>query len=44
MVMKTMQSEIDDKEIDEMMKEADLDCDGFISYDEFVKILVEKRI
>jgi calmodulin len=43
MVQKTMQKEIDETEIDEMMDEADLDGDGLIDFDEFVRILVEKR-
>jgi Ca2+-binding EF-hand superfamily protein len=31
------------QDIDEMMLEADIDHNGLIDYDEFVRILVEKR-
>lgn len=31
------------QDIDEMMFEADVDHNGLIDYDEFVRILVEKR-
>ncbi len=43
MVQNTMQKEIDENEIDEMMDEADQDGNGLIDFDEFVRILVEKR-
>jgi calmodulin len=43
MVQKIIGAEISEKEIDEMMDEADIDGDNLISFDEFVKILVEKR-
>ena len=31
------------EDVEEMMSEADIDGNGLIDYDEFVKILVEKR-
>lgn len=31
------------QDVEEMMKEADTDGNGLIDYDEFVRILVEKR-
>ena len=43
MVQRTMQSDISEQEIEEMMNEADTDGDNEINFDEFVKILVEKR-
>ena len=44
MISNTMQNgEITEAEVNEMMDEADVDGDNNIDFDEFVKILVEKR-
>merc|ERR1712183_240382 len=40
-VMEGLGEDLTDEEIDEMVKEADLNGDGKISYDEFVKMMVK---
>lgn len=39
-VMSKLGEKLSEEEIDEMIREADLDGDGFIDYEEFVKLLL----
>ena len=41
-VMTTLGEKLSQEEADEMIKEADIDGDGHINYQEFVKILMSK--
>lgn len=38
-VLENLGELLTDEEVDEMMKEADLDCDGQVNFDEFVKMM-----
>ena len=40
--MTNLGEKLTDKEVDEMIREVDVDGDGQISYEEFVKIMVAK--
>jgi len=40
--MTSLGEKLSDKEVDEMIREADVDGDGQINYDEFVKMMLEK--
>ena len=40
--MRKIGEKVSDKQVDGMVKEADLDKDGKVNYDEFVKVLVNK--
>ncbi|KAM0037963.1 putative EF-hand domain-containing protein [Helianthus debilis subsp. tardiflorus] len=42
-VMTNLGEKLTDEEIDEMIREADVDGDGKINYEEFVKIMMAKR-
>ncbi|KAL6853536.1 hypothetical protein ACP4OV_019565 [Aristida adscensionis] len=42
-VMTNLGEKLSDQEVDEMVREADVDGDGHINYDEFVKVMVAKR-
>lgn len=41
-VMCSLGEKISDEEVDEMVKEADIDGDGFINYEEFVRMIINK--
>jgi len=41
-VMTSLGEKLTEKEVDEMIREADIDGDGQINYDEFVKMMLEK--
>ena len=41
-VMTTLGERLTEEEADEMIREADIDNDGFINYHEFVKIMMSK--
>merc|ERR1711924_74114 len=41
-VMTNLGEKLTDEEVDEMIREADVDGDGQINYDEFVKIMMSK--
>ncbi|RID58592.1 LOW QUALITY PROTEIN: hypothetical protein BRARA_F01882 [Brassica rapa] len=41
-VMKNLGEKLTDEEVDEMIREADVDGDGQINYDEFVKVMMAK--
>merc|ERR1711907_714538 len=41
-VMPNLGEKLTDEEVDEMIREADVDGDGQINYDEFVKIMMSK--
>lgn len=41
-VMTTLGEKLTNEEVEDMLKEADIDEDGAINYEEFVKILMEK--
>ena len=40
--MITVSKNLSEPEIDDMLKEADLDMDGFINYEEFIRSLLTK--
>ncbi|CAE6014735.1 unnamed protein product [Arabidopsis arenosa] len=42
-VMTNLGEKLTDEEVDEMIKEADVDGDGQINYEEFVKVMMAKR-
>ncbi|KAG8484857.1 hypothetical protein CXB51_021279 [Gossypium anomalum] len=42
-VMTNLGEKLTDEEVDEMIREADVDGDGQINYDEFVKVMMAKR-
>ncbi|XP_046679019.1 neo-calmodulin-like isoform X2 [Homalodisca vitripennis] len=42
-VMTNLGEKLSDEEVDDMIKEADLDGDGMVNYDEFVTILTSKK-
>ncbi|OEL35686.1 Calmodulin-related protein, partial [Dichanthelium oligosanthes] len=42
-VMTNLGERLSDAEVDEMVREADVDGDGHINYDEFVKVMMAKR-
>ncbi|CAH9134537.1 unnamed protein product [Cuscuta epithymum] len=42
-VMPKLNVKLSNKEVDEMIEKADIDKNGFINYEEFVKILMSKR-
>ncbi|XP_054286889.1 calmodulin-beta-like isoform X1 [Macrosteles quadrilineatus] len=42
-VMTNLGEKLTDEEVDDMIKEADLDGDGMVNYDEFVTILTSKK-
>jgi calmodulin len=41
-IMTTLGDKITEEEIDEMLREADIDGDGFINYEEFVRMMMTK--
>jgi len=41
-VLENLGESLTDEEVDEMMKEADLDSDGQVSFEEFVKMMANK--
>lgn len=41
-VMTSLGEKLTDEEVDEMMREADIDGDGFVNYEEFVKMMTTK--
>jgi calmodulin len=41
-VMTNLGEKIEDAEVEEMIKEADLDGDGYINYEEFVRMIINK--
>lgn len=41
-VMTNLGEKLTDEEVDEMIKEADVDGDGQINYEEFVKMMLSK--
>lgn len=41
-VMTNLGERLTDEEVDEMLREADVDGDGKINYEEFVKLMVSK--
>jgi calmodulin len=41
-VMTSLGEKISDGEVEEMIKEADLDGDGYINYEEFVRMIINK--
>ncbi|KAH0706190.1 hypothetical protein KY285_010474 [Solanum tuberosum] len=41
-VMTNLGEKLTDEEVDEIIREADVDCDGQINYDEFVKVMMAK--
>ena len=41
-VMTNLGEKLSDEEVDEMIKEADIDCDGHINYEEFVRMMMAK--
>ena len=41
-VMTTLGDQLTDDEVDEMIREADIDGDGFINYEEFVRMMMSK--
>ncbi|KAJ7960450.1 Calmodulin-related protein [Quillaja saponaria] len=42
-VMTNLGEKLTDEEVDEMIREADVDGDGQINYEEFVKVMMAKR-
>jgi calmodulin len=40
--MTTLGEKLSDEEVDEMIREADIDGDGQINYEEFVKMMMSK--
>ena len=40
--MISLGEKITDEEVDEMIKEADIDGDGYINYEEFVRMIINK--
>merc|ERR1711884_448484 len=42
-VMTNLGEKLTDEEVDEMIREADVDGDGQINYEEFVKMMMAKR-
>merc|ERR1719498_815437 len=42
-VMTNLGEKLTDEEVDEMIREADVDDDGQINYEEFVKMMMSKR-
>ncbi|KAE8649471.1 hypothetical protein Csa_017881 [Cucumis sativus] len=43
-VMTNLGEKLTDEEVDEMIREADVDGDGQINYEEFVKVMMAKRM
>ena len=41
-VMTNLGEKLTDEEVDEMIREADIDGDGQVNYDEFVKMMMAK--
>jgi calmodulin len=41
-VMTSLGEKITDEEVDEMIREADIDGDGYINYEEFVRMIINK--
>ena len=41
-VMTTLGDKLTDEEVDEMIREADIDGDGHINYEEFVRMMMAK--
>lgn len=41
-VMTNLGEKLTDEEVDEMIREADIDGDGQVNYDEFVKMMTSK--
>jgi calmodulin len=41
-VMTNLGEKLTDEEVDEMIREADVDGDGQVNYDEFVKMMLSK--
>jgi calmodulin len=41
-VMTTLGDQLTDEEVDEMIREADIDGDGYINYEEFVRMMMAK--
>jgi len=41
-VMTNLGEKLTDEEVDEMIREADVDGDGQVNYDEFVKMMMAK--
>ena len=41
-VMTTLGEKLTDEEVDELIKEADMDCDGQVNYEEFVIMMTSK--
>ena len=42
--MTNLGEKLTDEEVDEMIREADIDGDGQINYEEFVKMMMAKRM
>jgi len=43
-IMTNLGEKLTDEEVDEMIREADIDGDGQINYEEFVKMMMSKRV
>ena len=42
-VLTSLGIEVKEDEVDEMVKESDMDGDGYINYDEFVKLILNNK-
>ena len=41
-IMTTLGEKLTDEEVDELIREADMDCDGQVNYEEFVMMMTAK--